>query len=367
MLSIEVIGDFEKFCSLKEEWDLLLESSNSQSIFLTWEWLNPWWQHFGEGNSLLILLAKDNSGNLIGIAPLYIEKNGIRKIRFLGSRRVGSDFLGFISTKDKEQEFINSIFNYFADNRAIWDVIELNDLEDSAIGEVTSALKLYFFPSLVNKAEVCPYLKLGRDYEEIVQSLSQKMRSNLRWQTRQIENKHKMVFTSPQAVGEVKKDIDILFNLHDSRFKTKKEVSAFSNEKIKKFHYDVAEGFFLRGWLKMLFLKHDNKAVVCLHTFNYKGQLFYYQTGFDQSWGKRSLGTVLIGLAIKEAITAGLTMFHFLRGNEPYKRRWTQDTISTKTVLIANSTISGRLYIFVMKIKILIKRLINKLRGNNNE
>ena len=45
MLTIVPVENPEGFRGLQEEWNELLESSTSNCLFLTWEWLYTWWRH----------------------------------------------------------------------------------------------------------------------------------------------------------------------------------------------------------------------------------------------------------------------------------------------------------------------------------
>jgi CelD/BcsL family acetyltransferase involved in cellulose biosynthesis len=60
-----------------------------------------------------------------------------------------------------------------------------------------------------------------------------------------------------------------------------------------------------------------------LYTLHYKRISAYYQAGIVPSGaGSVSPGTGLIRYALEDAIREGDSTFDFLRGDEPYKRRW---------------------------------------------
>src|SRR5262249_22506113 len=67
-MKLETIETFEEFAAKRDEWNALLESSASDCVFLTHEWLSTWWKHLAQGR-LRILTALDR-GNLIGILPV---------------------------------------------------------------------------------------------------------------------------------------------------------------------------------------------------------------------------------------------------------------------------------------------------------
>jgi len=58
-------------CTLPSgEWnDLVDRTPDSDNVFLRHEWFRAWWEGFGRGKELLVLLIR-SGGRLIAIAPL---------------------------------------------------------------------------------------------------------------------------------------------------------------------------------------------------------------------------------------------------------------------------------------------------------
>src|ERR1051326_581755 len=84
-LQVRVVEREEEFRLLATEWNLLLARSAANTIFLTWEWLYSWWQHFGSGSQLAIILI-ERGNKLLGIAPLFQGQGralGVLPIRYL--------------------------------------------------------------------------------------------------------------------------------------------------------------------------------------------------------------------------------------------------------------------------------------------
>ena len=65
------------------QWDELAESRKPPSIFLSYDWLAAWWEHFGKGKKLF-LLAGFRQNRLIALAPLMISKKTL--LPFLSCR-----------------------------------------------------------------------------------------------------------------------------------------------------------------------------------------------------------------------------------------------------------------------------------------
>src|SRR6185503_14065572 len=94
--------------ALRGEWNALLESSVSDCVFLTHEWLSAWWKHLADGRRLSILTLRDG-GELIGILPVaerapQLARMMPRTLEFLGSGVIGSDYLDVIAARGRESE-----------------------------------------------------------------------------------------------------------------------------------------------------------------------------------------------------------------------------------------------------------------------
>ena len=72
-LIIREIRDAAGLLELEQPWDELLRASAVDGVFLTWEHARTWWEFYGEGKmGLRVLVAEDEDGRLVGIAPLVI-------------------------------------------------------------------------------------------------------------------------------------------------------------------------------------------------------------------------------------------------------------------------------------------------------
>jgi CelD/BcsL family acetyltransferase involved in cellulose biosynthesis len=371
-MELEVVQDINRFNELGEEWDSLLEKSNSKSVFLTWEWLFYWWMHFKKHKELLILLIKDEiTKQIVGIAPFCLQQIRLlyffkfKKIIYIGSDEAASDFLDFIIYPGLEDNVLKLIREYLNNNSYKWDGLEMGPIDECS--SAIKFLKEYAdgkYKNLKFKAHLCPYLKLKEDHETFLQSLSSNMRQNLKRRTKCFENEKEMSFSIFNVKEKMKENIDRLFSLHIDRFKSKSDnkniKSSFNGSEIKKFHYDIGSSFLAKQWLKLYFLNYENEPIASLYAFKYSDKLYYYQSGFNSNWERFSLGTVLFGYAIEDSINEGLKEFHFLRGDEKYKSRWTKDYRETKNVFIFNCTFLGEVLYIIIRGKKNLRKVLTK-------
>ena len=77
-----------------------------------------------------------------------------------------------------------------------------------------------------------------------------------------------------------------------------------------------------QGWLKLFFLKVENKRVASMLLFDYADEYELYNSGFEpSSYPQVGTGATLTAFTIKDAIENGKKKYDFLRGGEQYKYR----------------------------------------------
>src|SRR5262245_50978146 len=101
---ITVIDSLTGLAELAKPWNELLCESRSNSIFLTWEWIQAWTECFLKPDQHLFVLLLHKEGELIGLAPWCVRRLRhagcwLRQIEFLGTPEAGSDYLDVIARR----------------------------------------------------------------------------------------------------------------------------------------------------------------------------------------------------------------------------------------------------------------------------
>ena len=160
---VKLIRTAAEFFQLRDEWNALLESSSSNCVFLTHEWLSMWWKHLSEGRKLSILTARDG-GKLIGILPLAICPPRYARMmphvaEFIGSGVIGSDYLDAIIQRGRECDVLRA----FVDEIRRWGLMmQLSQLRRQSC--VVAALPQFLgqdqWRALETGMNVCPFIDL---------------------------------------------------------------------------------------------------------------------------------------------------------------------------------------------------------------
>ena len=310
------------------EWRELNARARAGCMFLSPEWLEPWWAHFGEGRELRTICIRE-SGRLIGLLPIFAEEVAVggvpvRRIAFLGDGDTGCDYLDALAEPGREQEVLDRCIEALLSMR--WDLCDLDGLwrESFTAGQIAQR----FAPARPTNGiaregrlrYVCPHIPLTGTYDEFLKTLGR--RENLR-------RREKWLFRQPGVSIECAKTPEDavratghFLELHRARWAAEGGSDGLCDARHEAFHRDAAQRLAQSGALRMYTLYAARRPVASVYGVVFGGNFNYYQSGYDPNWASKSVGLVLLARAVGDAFAEGLQEFDFLRGNEGYKGEW---------------------------------------------
>jgi CelD/BcsL family acetyltransferase involved in cellulose biosynthesis len=335
-----------EFTAIRERWNELLSHSNSNNIFLTWEWISVWWKHFGANKQLRIMLIWEND-LLIGIAPLYIQTTVLfgflprRYLEFIGSNETCSDYLDFILYPGKEHVVITTMLDVLFSKSTVysWDIFNIVSLIESSknldyLKGYLSNKQILF--TVYDHREI-PYIKLPSTVNEYLSGLSSGRRKKIRRYSRRLNEKFQVDILKTRGHKLSAQLFDKLIELHQKRWLGKKEKGVFSSMKMIEFHKDLIRELSLSSSAELVFLQVNKDMPSAMYNYIFSNKKYSYCFGFDPAWGDFDVGNVLLYKAIEDSILEQFSEFDFLRGNEPYKFHWTKLTRNTVDIAIWRS------------------------------
>lgn len=320
-MRIESFHGPEVFIALKPEWNELLHRSSSDTLFLTWEFQSTWWAHFGAGRELRVLTARCDDGQLLGIAPLYVERDqaGRVTLRLIGGVEV-ADYLDFILAPEHARECIDAFITSLC-SEADWQLLDLRNIPAaSPTRELVSAVATSSRLSFASRVEeVCPVIALGASFEAYLESLDKKQRHEIRRKTRKAYDEAEIRWHCVDANHNLDEAVEQFVELHQ---RSKAGKDEFMTASMVDFFRALARITYGAGWLELAFIAVNGRQAATYFNFVYNNATLCYNSGYDpQAYAPLSPGIVLLAHLIEHAITHRRTVFDFLQGNESYKYR----------------------------------------------
>jgi len=335
-LVIKKVRTNEEFISLREQWNMLLKESKTNSYFLTWEWLWSWWDAYNDDTSQLYILTVLLDGNLIGIAPFYVNNScnigplNVRRLMFLGTRKdaAQSEYMDIILKDEYAQEIIAEIMLCLSNDNS-FDDISLEKINESS--QLVSILRKlgedvgYLFH--IQERLESPFIKLPATYEDFIQNVSPRIRHTIRNNHKKIQKKYASVtYRRTENESELEFDLPELERLHQLRWQSRKLPGSFSRSNYKTFHNSIMREMIKKGNLELWFLSVEGKAIAALYNINYNNRIYNYQAGTDIGFDPAiAPGVLLHNHCVSEAIGMGLREYDFLAmgKRDAYKKNWT--------------------------------------------
>ena len=98
--------------------DLLCRSTAKEHDIPTWEWLSSWWESYAGKKDVLHILTAGEHWRSDWDLPFFRRSEPwlplcpVRTMHLIGDGSYDSDYLDVILVKDREEEILNSIWNY---------------------------------------------------------------------------------------------------------------------------------------------------------------------------------------------------------------------------------------------------------------
>ena len=328
-MGVSVVHDF---ASVREEWRALNLVARAGTMFLSPDWLEPWWAQWGEGRELQLICIREG-GQLIGFLPLFSEQvrlGGVplTRLTFVGDGETGCDYLDALAAPGREREIFEQCLA--AVQSLEWDLCDLADLWRESFTAVNLAQR---FPNarvtngLIRDGRlryVCPNIPLQGTYETYLQGLSR--RENLKRREKWILKQPGTSIECARTPEEAAKATDYFLTLHKARWAADGGSDGVCDEKHEAFHREAIARLARSGTLRLYTLFCARRPVASVYGVVFgsggQGKFNYYQSGYDPEWGSKSVGLVLLARTVSDAFAEGLSEFDFLRGNESYKAEW---------------------------------------------
>jgi CelD/BcsL family acetyltransferase involved in cellulose biosynthesis len=366
MLEVSVVSREEELAGLRERWEALLNAAREASPFLSWEWMTCWWQAYGQGKTLLLLLVS-RGGELVGLAPLYSEsvsRYGLfryRVVRFLGDGSNDSDYLDLLSRSGEEQAVAEAVADFLKRRSVPWDLLWLNEMPAGTPHLPALLGCLDTGRAYVETTEVpCCLITLPRSWEAYERLLRPRDRTKLRSLSRNLTESHQVEFSRVRLPEELPAILESLFELHARRWRLKNQSGVFTGPGKRRFYDLMSRAFLERGWLFLYTLAVEGRWVAHQFCFAWNRRVYLLQEGFDPDWGEAGVGNVLRAHTIQDFIQRGFLVYDFLAGVTPHKLSWGATPTRSLRLTVGSRRLKNHVYFLLPRVRAGLQRAAEK-------
>lgn len=309
-----------------DEWNGLLSESVTHVPFLRHEYLSGWWGTRGGGewpNAELAIVTARQDGLLVGIAPLFLDKNldGDLSLLLLGSIEI-SDYLDLIVRPADLQPFVSGLLKFLASCADIgaWRTLDWHNLLETSptlpILHAEAEARGWSFGT--EKTYHAPSIPLTGDFETYLAGIDKKQRHEIRRKMRRTEETGgvRWYIVSDPATLDAEMEAFLTLMANDP------EKAAFLTDAMRTQMRTSVRAAFSAGWLQLAFMEVNGEKAAGYLNFDYLNRIWVYNSGLDRRFLELSVGWVLLGHLLQWANENKRTEFDFMRGDEEYKYRF---------------------------------------------
>jgi CelD/BcsL family acetyltransferase involved in cellulose biosynthesis len=350
--------DLETLEAVRPQWNRLAVLSGSP--FLTYEWLACWWKAFGDGQLLSLLLRADD-GSLRAGAWCRLAPNG--ELTAPTDPAYGYEWDVIAVDADARRAAWDAIARFPARRLRLTPV--LGDGAGAGVGQ--ERLERAGYRVLRTVSEAAPYVSLPDTWDDMLASVSRKLRSEWRSKRRALDEGGGLALRTAQSEADVERDFEEFLRLEGSGWKGRAGTALRCDPRAEALYRDFALEAARQGWLRLSILETDGVPVAAAYGCVFAGRAFRLKSGFDERYADRSPGLVLVGEELRRSIGEGLDAYEFLGAPAEYKLRWASQTRDLLTLQGYRGPAAGTSFVYRARIRPLLgrarRRILSASRG----
>ena len=310
--SVHILDRFDHRSLSESAWGELLQQSDTNTVFQTRVWQETWWNAFGRGQLLLLLVERD--GKAVTLAPMFCDGG---MIFFVGSG--GSDYLDFIGSNDTD--VLKAVFETATERLPQALGFRFYHVPDSSrtgerLSQVAAEVGLVCF----NEGSLAaPALDLRR---EVNGELPATQKKSLLRHEKFFRQSGQLELCKVESSQELSANLSPFFDQHVARWASTPFPSLFVENRQRAFYRALVARAADAPWLRFTRLDWNSRPIAYHFGFHYCGSYMWYKPSFDIEVARRSPGEVLLRQLLFAAVDEQAEVFDFGLGDEPFKQRF---------------------------------------------
>jgi CelD/BcsL family acetyltransferase involved in cellulose biosynthesis len=338
MPEIEVIDNVQDFATLDKEWEDLYRNSPLATPFQSWAWLYSWWEYYGEGYRLCLVLVRDE-GLLVGLIPLMLERRGgFGRLLFVGTGL--TDYQDILARRGWKAQ-VSEAGRRALEQMEGWHVADLQQLRPEAVA--WDIFRKWAGPRTYVWQDNCPVLDV-KPWDELLASLNSKLRNTVRRTLRRAEADR--VRCEIANVEDAEQAAQRLVALHREAWRGRDIVPEHLTRRFESHVRAAVRRMAARQLGAVSEFWRDGEVIVSHFLVFSQDFVAEYMIGVKQEVLRRyQFSTLALWDTVNVARNRNSSRLSWGRGDEPYKLRWASELMPNNRVILGRSLPSWSLYV----------------------
>jgi hypothetical protein len=355
-LQVQVLNEDALYSNeMRMEWTDLLYRSNSNALFMSWEWMTTWWSIFSDSSmqlKVVVIFGKDDE--LLAIAPMYLSEVYIKSFLKIGrlqliggcwhgKETMRTEFMEFIVDEQQGAQLVRELWRYI-ENSILWDECVFKDVSISSgtYKHIESLVKSKGYRYKCSNEYKNYFLPLDSSFKLYLDSLGAGSRKRIFNRRKILEGFENIVFKV-----DANPSIELAFNELDRLHRLRWSKAVFSKDMLmfnKRFSEISGNGC----KVEFSYILHNEKAISIQYNYVLNKYKYNIQAGFDPFYNKKiSLGYLHFGYEIEYSYENSIERYYFLVGegqNSNYKEHLTKSGVGIVDFIVVRSNFLKVLY-----------------------
>jgi CelD/BcsL family acetyltransferase involved in cellulose biosynthesis len=170
-----------------------------------------------------------------------------------------------------------------------------------------------------------PFVVTEGSHEAYEQTLSRNRRKALRRHRRRLEGLGEVRFEIHDGDADLERVLAELYTVEASGWKGRRGTAIASRPDTASFYSAVAHWAASRGWLRLAFLRLDDRPVACDFALEHDGTWYSLKAGYDEALRSFGAGALLLRETISHCFREDVSRLHLLGTADAFKLSWTRD------------------------------------------
>jgi CelD/BcsL family acetyltransferase involved in cellulose biosynthesis len=332
MLSVTEINRIEDLESLRLTWNALLARTRGASFFHSLDWLQAYWQHFGEDQYLRVLVVSHRH-KPVGILPLTVirEQTRVGLVRVLTyPLHDWASFFGPIGPNPTVT--LTLAMQYIRDTERNWDLLDMRwiNLDEHDHLRTKWSMEHAGFSVRESAWKMTSVIDMDGDWESYWKSRNGKFRQGVTRRERRAKRGGNLEFVryrpAGTAYGQDNPRWDLFYQCTDIACQSWQGSSTtgttLSHSRVHDFFHDTHILAVKNGMLDLNMVVLENRPVAFSYNYHCRGRVFGLRRGFLPEVAQEGIGNTLNYYMFRDSFERGDEVFDMGTGYPESKRKW---------------------------------------------
>jgi CelD/BcsL family acetyltransferase involved in cellulose biosynthesis len=353
MLTIEEITDVNKLPELEEVWKKILHVSKCENLFLTYEWITVWLNHFWKDKPILFLIIKNEKGP-IGLAPLLVD----REKEALVFAANGHTYRPNLIFGGDHEELLKTLFSHLRErDRRLNLCLHEVELDSFLVKTLPNVARECRIVTVFKRVSSSPFLSIHTDWENFLKSKSKHFREEQKRKVNKMRKTGQLDFVKVSNPDQIDEAMRNILKIERNSWKEKEGTSFTAVPGLQGFYLDVAEAFAKKQCFCTYLLYLNSVPIAHLFGIAYENRYYALKTSYDESYKELSPGVVLFTYVLQDIFQSSLKELDFLGVESRWKNEIASDARNLVNIFVYPKNLP---YFFVGYFENTIKPLVRE-------